>query len=637
MLRRLYRYPQAIISLFVCAAMMPFVSSCGGGGGGGDSILGDLSTDLVISQDTTVPAEVRAKNLTINDGVKVTSTSDLTIHTAGKVTLNGTVTPGGGLTIISAGGMDMGANGKVTGLNGNAIMVDDPAIVPTQQHMNDLFAQDLSIGGPRTKGVHKSRQGGVTWHFTSPYTFHPNARGYHIWINVGADVKVGRGGAAGPPFVQNMPNGFVGPHAPAGSGESCNPVVGSDGGQGGCVAIQADSVEFLGAVVYNLGVGGAGGDAVAGGATSSCCQPKAVGGIGGRTGTIAVKGDEGVDVSLGNVTVNYGGGGAGGDATATSVDFSKSNACPALFCTGPATAIGGKGGNGPKSQSINAGVTAPGNITVNGARGGNGGNAVATGSGGGTSTCCLPLDGTGGKGGSAVATGGAGGPSTSSAAAVGYVGGDGGNATSNGGKGGTGGSCCFPPSQGGTGGKGGDATATGGPAGVGTNAGAVVGVSGGAAGNGGKGGDGNPIGPGGAGGTGSGIAVRNGVAGPNGAPCNVAAACTQEQEPNDSEGTGTVMQPPVNVGDSKCGQGTLSSTTDQDHFRLDLAQGAYTITVNQAPTGSASFFLDIGGGHGLTFPIGTPRSFTISEISAPVWVGFFNGTGPYKFTVMRTQ
>jgi hypothetical protein len=79
----------------------------------------------------------------------------------------------------------------------------------------------------------------------------------------------------------------------------------------------------------------------------------------------------------------------------------------------------------------------------------------------------------------------------------------------------------------------------------------------------------------------------------------------------------------------------LNGLTDQDHFRTDLAQGNYTITVNQAPPGSAAFFLDIGGGHGINFPIGVPRPFNIAAISSRVWIGFFNGNGAYKFTITR--
>src|SRR5438046_2365269 len=100
MLQESYRIARRSLLLLFLVPLLPFVSSCGSGGGGGEEgVLGDLNTDLVISQDTRA-SEIRAKNLTINDGATVSSTGDLKIQTAAKVTLNGKLTPGGGLTVI---------------------------------------------------------------------------------------------------------------------------------------------------------------------------------------------------------------------------------------------------------------------------------------------------------------------------------------------------------------------------------------------------------------------------------------------------------------------------------------------------------------------------------------------------------
>src|SRR5437763_853543 len=90
MLRASRRIARRSLLLLSLAALLPILPSCGsgGGGGGGNGILGDLNTDLVISQDTRA-SEIHAKNLTINDVATVSSTGDLKIQTAAKVTLNG--------------------------------------------------------------------------------------------------------------------------------------------------------------------------------------------------------------------------------------------------------------------------------------------------------------------------------------------------------------------------------------------------------------------------------------------------------------------------------------------------------------------------------------------------------------------
>ena len=74
---------RAGITVLAAAAAVGSMTSCGsnGGAGGGGPVIGDLAADLVISTDTSA-AEIRARNLTINPGVKVTSPGDLKIQAA---------------------------------------------------------------------------------------------------------------------------------------------------------------------------------------------------------------------------------------------------------------------------------------------------------------------------------------------------------------------------------------------------------------------------------------------------------------------------------------------------------------------------------------------------------------------------
>lgn len=615
-----------LLAVGICS--LPLLASCGssGNGGGSNSILGDLATDLVISQNTTA-SEIRAKNLTINDGVTVTSSGDMKIQTAAKVTLNGILTPGGGLTVISKSGMDAGANARVTGLKGNVIMVDDASLIPTEAQMDTLFdqPQDLVLGGPRDRSVSRSRQG-VSWRLI-PHEFGPNAAGYHIWVNVGADIKIGR---AGGNYVQNMDPGKSGSNAPAPGGDPSQPI-GGNGRTGGSIEVTGDSIEFNGNVTFTLGNGGPGGNA-----TATGCVITAKGGKGGKCGTGHFTGDNGVN-NNGTITVNYGHGGDGGTATASSDSFAGQASCPAKFCAGPATAIGGQGGDGPGSQAAKANTTGAGNVTVNGAPGGNGGAATATGGVGGTSTCCPA--GAGGLGGKAVATGGAGGPSKGSAGsgfnvAGGFTGGNGGDATSNGGKGGAGASCCNPPMPGGPGGKGGDATATVGVGGTGTSGNGNIGNAAGAAGDGGKGGDGTGPGAGGPGGTGA--QVPNGAPGVAGGPCP-AGGCTQETEPNDSEGTATPLPAPAGVEQSTSGCGSLNGAGDKDHFLARLNTGTYRLQVTQIPPGGAGLYLHVGNNAATNPPINNAATFTVNGTNVSVYIGFFSGNGAYTFTLTRTQ
>lgn len=84
--------------------------STGGGSGGGGN---DLATDLVIDRDMSLGAQVKAKNLTIAAGAKLTVPSDVVIQVAGKATLNGRIVGSGRLTLIPQGGLDVGPGGRI--------------------------------------------------------------------------------------------------------------------------------------------------------------------------------------------------------------------------------------------------------------------------------------------------------------------------------------------------------------------------------------------------------------------------------------------------------------------------------------------------------------------------------------------
>jgi hypothetical protein len=626
------RRTYALLSLIVAVAALPFLASCGGGGDGGSNIIGDLTTDLNITSDMSVPSELRAKNLTIAPGVTVSSPGDLKIQTAGLVTLNGTISPTGGLTMITPAGMDVGANGGISGGSGHVIFVSDPSFVPTDAEMDAEFAKGSTVGGSR---VHRGRpapsagragRAGSTYHVPIT-TWKPGTHGKHnIWIDVDGTASLGR------PGQNTVQNALPGDNGADDVNKNCN-ATGTNGSVGSSLFCSVDSLAIDGSYTLNLGAGGNGGNAST---KADCCPAIAKGGKGGNTGTARIVAGNGIEVNAA-LTVNYGNGGAGGAATASSKDNSANSACPAASpCS--ATTTGGVGGIGAFPASSSGNVSGNGTVTCNGGSGGVGGAANSTGGAGGTSTCCPA--GIGGAGGSATGTGGAGGNAQASVSGVviqggGFVAGNGGNATANGGKGGAGSSCCTPPAQGGKGGPGGAATATVGLAGAGTNGAPTNGNATGKAGDGGHGGDGNPVGAGGNAGVGTG--VPNGTAGAPGAVCpGGGGGCTQEQEPNNTEGTGTQLDGPTQVGNAANGCGTLSNANDLDHFKVALSTGTYRINVTQAPAG-AGLFLHVGTNASSTPPINQPVTFTVTGNNVNVVIGFFGATGAYQFTLTKTQ
>lgn len=621
-----------LLPLVAALLSLPFLPSCGSSGDGGSSIVGDLATDMNITSDMTVQSELRAKNLTIAPGVTVSSPGDLRIQTAGLVTLNGTISPTGGLTLIAPAGMDVGANGTIQGGNGHVIIASADAHVPTDAQMDADFAAGNQFGGPRTRAGKAvpaaSRAGRAGPAYQIPIvTWRAGTTGKHnVWIDVDGTAKVGRQG------VNQVQSLLAGANGADDVDKGCI-ATGKDGSKGSSYAIMADDVEIDGSFTVNLGAGGNGGNATSKG---DCCPASATGGKGGDTGTCRVAASGGIVVNAA-LTVNYGNGGNGGSATASSKDQSAVSACPVPSpCA--ATTKGGAGGKGAFPASSSGSVSGPALVTNNGGTGGAGGAATSTGGGGATSTCCP--GGAGGPGGAATATGGAGGDSTAAVTGAvtqgpnGFIGGNGGNATANGGKGGAGSSCCNPPAQGGAGGAGGAATATVGTAGAGTNGAPTNGAAAGKAGDGGKGGDGSPAGAGGNAGVGTG--VPNGAAGAPGAACAGGGGCTQEQEPNNTEGTATPLTGPAQVNASASGCGTLSNTDDLDHFSAHLNAGTYRINVTQAPAG-AGLFLHVGNSASSTPPIGLPATFTVTGSNVNVVIGFFGGNGAYAFTLTRTQ
>ena len=609
-----------LLIVFSFTSLMLLLNSCGGGSGG--DIVGDLNTDMDITRDTVIPSELRAKNLIIENGVHVTSPGDLRIQTAGLVTLNGHIGPGAKLTLISAGGLTLGANGIVDGGDGDMIIVSDPSLVPTDAQIDALSAQGTVVDGTSARASRSGRDGSV---YQIPVkTFPPGAKGRAIFIDVTGTGQLGKAG--GPAFVQNVPPGIDGTNV-----TDC-PATGNPGHDGRPYAITAGALDIEGSVTVNLAAGGKGGDATT---TATCCPGTARGGRGGNTGTGYFVAASGITVN-GGLTVNFGNGGAGGKGTAIAPPKTSASCPPPVSCD--ATGIGGAGGKGALAANARGNISGPGTITCGGGTGGKGGDGIATGGDAGSSTCCPA--GQGPKGGAATATGGTGGDSIAQISGGisnggGFVGGDGGNQTPNGGKGGTGATCCNPPQPGGKGGIGGPATANGGTHGTGSNSNGADGTAAGKAGDGGLGGTGSTAGPAGDGGTGSG--VPNGGPGAPGGVCGGGGNCVNEIEPNDTEQTATVLiTAPQNPGNSVNGCGTLADINDKDHFYATENAGAFQVQVTQVPpSGNPYLYLHVGNNQPQTFLLSQTTSviFTVAGTNVPVYIGFFNGMGDYKFTL----
>lgn len=614
--------------------------STGGGSNGGGSG-GDLNTDLVISRDTVVSSDVKAKNLIIKAGAKLSSSGDLLIEVAGKTTLEGKIGSGGKLTLIPKGGLDVGSQGRIEGVDGDVIIVASRDDIPTEAKMDERFAANFGVGIERQPTLARAASRDLFGNPTvlPPIVWAPGARRKNLWVNVLGPLHVGAAPGAAP-ITYTLPDGAPGANR---NGDNATAGHGKDGGS---VALEADRIVVTGPVTFNLGNGGDGGTAVAGPTTSAKAIAK--GGNGGNTGKFIMASAflgilHGIDIQQ-SLTINFGRGGRGGDATATGLPGEDGKPGKDGH---DAKATGGVGGLGALPGSAGSDVTGLFNLTVVGNAGGDGGNATATGGKGGND---LAKPGThGGKGGKATAIAGKGGDSTTSLAggAAGAMsdgpGGNGGNATVSGGQGGDGNDCCDnPPAKGGDGGKGGDASATHGDPGQGQPLG-NPGVRNGQAGNGGEGGDGKPEGAGGAHGVGT--QVPDGVDGQPGKPCNDGGGGggggggvdLEEQEPNDFEDGATPFPPIEEVGQSKVAGGTLADMMDKDHFMATLGVGVYQVEIVQAPDHATNFFLDIGGGNGQTPAIGDKPFITISENGTTVFLGMFGGTGRYKIALRRIE
>jgi hypothetical protein len=610
--------------------------STGGGSGGGN----DLATDLVIDHDRTLGPQVKAKNLTIAAGAKLTVPDDAVIQVAGKTTLDGRINASGKLTLIPQGGLDVGSAGRIEAGDGDVVIVSSPADVPTEAEMQEAFDKKLAIGVEKAKSRMAPSGRDLFGNPTHlpPIVWLPGARQRNLWVNVLGPLHVG-GTAGGPPITYTLPDG-----AP-GANRTGDNAVGGNGKDGGSVALQADRILVTGPVTFNLGSGGDGGSAIAGPATSAKAIAK--GGNGGNTGKFIMASAflgilHGIDIQQ-PLTLNFGRGGRGGDATATGLPGEDGK--PGKDGHN-AKATGGDGGLGALPGSAGSDVTGLFNLIVNSNNGGDGGDATTTGGRGGND---LANPGThGGKGGKATSIGGHGGDATTSLAGgvAGALadgpGGNGGNATANGGRGGDGSDCCGDdPAKGGDGGGGGEAIATPGDPGQGNPNGAA-GMTNGVAGDGGSGGDGMPPGAGGT--MGMGTHVPNGVPGVPGNPCGGGGGGgggggvdVREVEPNDLEDAATLIPPIETVGGVKTAGGSLADLEDKDHFVIKLDPGTYVVRVLEKPQGASNYFLDIGGGNGTVPAIDSPTTFTVEEGPFPVFIGMFGGIGSYKLEVRRIE
>jgi len=636
---------QLLATWLIGTLLAVLIFGCGGGGSGttgstnggntngGGGVIGDFDTDMVVSTDLVVPGELRAKNLTINPGVKITSPGDVVINAVGLTTLNGSIEPTGKLEFVIGGGLAVGPNGGIVA-GDDVFLLSQHSDYPTQSEMDAFFANNYAIG------VQRSRQPATTGRdlhgnheVLPPIVWRPGTRKKNLWVYVlgTLDVGQGGGGAGGVPITYDLPDGAAGANV---NGDNAK---GGDGKDGGSVALQADRIIVAGGATFNLGAGGDGGAAVAGPTTTA--KAKATGGKGGDTGHFIMASAflgilHGIDIQA-PLSINFGHGGRGGDATATGLP--GANGAPGKDGES-ATATAGDGGKGAFPGSAGGDVAGIGNLVVTGNAGGHGGDAFSTGGRGGDDNACPGTH--GGKGGNATSKGGTGGNAETSltggtaGSLTSGVGGNGGDATVTGGDGGTGMSCCNPVAKGGDGGVGGNASATIGQPGPGVPNG-NPGNPHGQAGDGGNGGDGLPVGAGG--GHGTGTNVPNGIDGNPGNLCvNQQVNNCQEAEPNDSLPTATDCPPPANINDITNCLGALSAQNDLDHFRLVMPAGTYTIKVVTAPAGATSYYLNVGG-NASSPAIGATSTVIIEVPGTPVYVGLFGGTGAYKVEVKRTQ
>ena len=420
----------------------------------------------------------------------------------------------GSLCIVARGDVDFGPDSSLNG-DGNIFLVDDPAEVLTpleavNETENDTNPGDWPFNWMPDDAPAFAMKGGSfapTKQASSHIVYYGPRR---TWLVRGdwGKVPIPRPGTKRIVLRIRQRNGEIqfqdwnieGPDGRPGANMSggCD-VTGEDGKDNPWrMLIQTSRSLVFNNVTIKFGDGGRGGDATT---DLDCCPGIATGGNGGKPNN-KFRFSAGSEIKiLGTFNLNPGAGGRGGDADAFARDGVAG--CPGEDgCD--ATATGGAGGDAPKwGIAVRGNVNGIGNLQLGMLRGGRGGDATAiAGNGGPGNPCC-----DGGNGGNATATGGKGGNSefkdtSTGAGGGGAQGGDGGDAFTFGGDGGKGGDCF--KAQAGSGGDGGTATSNGGGGGTASGNGATQDGNQGNAdawgGNGGDGGNGCPPGGGGAGG-----------------------------------------------------------------------------------------------------------------------------------------
>lgn len=421
---------------------------------------------------------------------------DMTLVNAGPLTVDGA-------TFIYAGELDIrngpplapnaamsGSHRQIRGLTVTANSAGPSGDEPAKADGLNFCVVDGATFRPSNPTARRGADG------TSGAQAGANARGVrlsctgNLEMGGGTNVEARDGGAGGD--AENFD-----PQTDNASGK------GADGGNGGDLTVEAQGdITFNGqggGTTVRLSSGGKGGDATVLGRDPGG-SATAEGGAGGDGGNVRVEATGGISVSPGGLTLLVGVGGAGGEAVANAGNGLDAGVGAATD-GGSATATGGAGGSSIEGQLRAAGnVTGLGNISVAGGDGGFGGDATAVGGKGGDGNLDFPH---GADGGAMAANGGAGGEARArspSGTPLG-VSGNGGNIRLVGGRGGEGANRCSIPDSGGVGGDGGRGAGRPGERGGGSTPGVPGTISLAAAtGNGGNGGAGDGPGVAGSGG-----------------------------------------------------------------------------------------------------------------------------------------
>ncbi|MEX2528112.1 MAG: Ig-like domain-containing protein [Gemmatimonadota bacterium] len=425
---------------------------------------------------------------------------DMTLVNAGPLTVEGT-------TFVYAGELDI-RNGPPLEPSAAAaepageapslsFIANSPTLSPTEPaRANGLNA--CVVAGATFRPSNPAARDGVDG--TSGAQSGANARG--VRLSCTGDLVM-RGGATG--TTVEARDGGAG-----GDAENLDPQTdnasgnGADGGNGGDMTVEADGdITFDGqggGTTIQLSSGGEGGHGTVLGRDPGG-NATADGGEGGDGGNVRVEATGGITVSPGGLTLLVGVGGAGGKAIANAGNGRDAGESAAT-AGGSATATGGVGGSSVEGRLRASGdVAGVLNINITGGHGGPGGDATAVGGKGGDGNLAFP---DGAKGGSMAANGGKGGEARTKGPLGTVIGtsGKGGNIRLVNGRGGMGADRCSIPNTGGNGGRGGDGSGAPGEGGGGDNPGNPGSISVAAAtGNGGDGDDGKGPGVGGDGGT----------------------------------------------------------------------------------------------------------------------------------------